>query len=523
MKNNRSSSMPRAYPLFKGIYQKLLAHTYQAPSRGTFSISPTPVVNALGWLVGIVVACGIVIINSETHADFAPTLLYITLLLMAANLFSINVVIAVALICMLLLTTTFLYNGGYERWESVTGFFRCLTALSAITFLGLRSKYAADSLRHNEVYLLGAQRLSQTGSVSFRNEHQEMSWSQESARIFEYPASTVPTAAMVLARTHPDDLGLVHEVFEKAARHEALIEIKHRLLMPDGRIKHIHMIASPLVTHGRFEYLGAVMDVTASKQAEEALFRAQTQLAHVTRVTSLGELAASIAHEVNQPLTAVTSSGEACRRWLDRPVPDLGEARQSLDRIVASACRASEVISRIRALSRKSDPLRQRESLDDIVSETLGLVRHELAHHKIKPSVELANIAAQINADRVQLQQVIINLIINACHAMDGVKGRDRILHVRTWVGHQEVGLEVTDQGTGIAEHVLPSLFHPFFTTKQTGLGMGLSICRSIIDFHGGRIWATNNAGQGASFRFALPLLGAGEPLHPEYVDQESP
>ncbi|WLG93534.1 sensor histidine kinase [Pseudomonas sp. FP198] len=351
-------------------------------------ISTHPLVNALGWAVGLVVACGIVIINSETHSDLAPTLLYITLLLMAANLFSINLVITVALMCMFLLTAMFLYNGGYHRWESTTGFFRCLTALSAIAFLALRSKHASDRLRHNQAYLI----------------------------------------------------------------------------------------------------------------------EAQAQLAHATRLTALGEMAASIAHEVNQPLTAITSSGEACRRWLDRPVPDLKEALDSLDRIVANACRASEVINRTRAMARKCDPLRRPERLDEIVSEALDLVRHQLAQHQVSLKVDLTA-ASLVDADRVQLQQVIINLVSNACHAMETLPVRDRILYVRSWTHAHDVLLAVTDQGVGITAEILPSLFNPFFTTRKNGLGIGLSICRSIIDFHDGRIWATSETGQGTSFTFSLPLL----------------
>ncbi|EJL01617.1 sensory box histidine kinase [Pseudomonas fluorescens Q2-87] len=504
--------MPLPTAMFKSVYESLRYSPSQMGPRPAMGISTNPLVNVLGWAVGLVVACGIFVINSETHSDLAPTLLYVTLLLMAANLFSINLVIAVALISMFLLTAMFAYNGGYHRWESTTGFFRCLTALSAIAFLALRSKQASDNLRHNEAYLIGAQRLSQTGSLGFRGDRQEMSWSQESARIFEYPQSKVPTVSMMLERTHPEDLERVRGIFQQAARRDPQIEAKLRLLMPDGRIKHIHMIASPLlVQHGHFQYLGAVMDITASKEAEEALFQAQTQLAHVTRLTSLGEMAASIAHEVNQPLTAITSSGEACRRWLARPVPDHKEALDNLDRIVANACRASEVISRIRALSRKCDPLRRPEQLDDIVSETLCLVQQQLAHHKVKANVDLATADAQISADRVQLQQVIINLIINACHAMEGVKVRDRALHIRTWLEDNEAMLEVADQGTGIEPEILPSLFNAFFTTREKGLGMGLSICRSIIDFHGGRIWASSEVGQGTSFRFALPLLACAD------------
>jgi C4-dicarboxylate-specific signal transduction histidine kinase len=166
----------------------------------------------------------------------------------------------------------------------------------------------------------------------------------------------------------------------------------------------------------------------------------------------------------------------------------------------------------LRSLARRCDPLRQTESLDDIVTETLGLVQREMADHQISPHIELNACTAQICADRVQLQQVIINLIINACQAMQATPIAERKLRVRTWVENSKAVMEVADQGSGIAADVLPSLFNPFFTTKENGLGMGLSVCRSIIDFHGGRIWANSVAGQGTSLLFALPVLIAAEP-----------
>ncbi|MGE8066457.1 sensor histidine kinase [Pseudomonas sp. NPDC089569] len=485
----------------------MLYNSGQRTSRLLTGISLKPLENALVWLMGLIVAFGLLI------ATDTRSVLYIALLLMAIHLVSIGAVIVIALLCMVTLTSMFLYEGGLHRWESITQWLGNLSVLAAITLVALRGKQVSDNLRHKEVYMVGAQRLTQTACFGFRADLQTMGWSEQAARILEYPSGTAPSASLFLARTHPDDLPLVLASFERAARHESLIEVKHRLLMPDGRIKHVHMFATPLFTrHGCFEYLGALMDVTARKLAEKALYRAQTQLAHVTRVTSLGELAASIAHEVNQPLAAITSSGQACLNWLNRPQPDLPEARQALERIIASASRASEITHRVRALSRKSDPLRQSESLNDIVKETLSLVRHELAHHKISPKIELAAFGGQVSADRVQLQQVIINLIINACQAMEKVKAPGRTLLIRTWVKDNEVMLEVTDQGAGIPSDVLPQLFTPFFTTKENGLGMGLCICRSIIDFHEGRIWATSAIDKGSSFVFALPILVANEP-----------
>ncbi|WP_448107188.1 sensor histidine kinase [Pseudomonas azerbaijanoccidentalis] len=485
----------------------MLYNSGQRASRHLLGLNLKPLENLLVWLMGLVVACGI-LINTETQSDLTTTTLYIALLLMAINLLSISAVIVVALFCMLVLTSMCLYHGGFSRWDSVTDLLRSLTVLAAIIFLALRSKRVSDNLRHKEVYMVGAQRLTQTACFGFRADLGKMGWSEQAARILEYPAGAPSSVDLFLARTHPDDLPLVLAGFDKAARHATLIEVKHRLLMPDGRIKYLHMFATPL---GSFEYLGALMDVTASKLAEEALCRAQTQLAHVTRVTTLGELAASIAHEVNQPLAAITSSAEACRNWLGYPQPDVFEVRQSLERIIASSNRASEITHRVRALSRKCGPLRQNESLNDIVSETLSLVRYELAHHKITPKIELTAFGGQVSADRVQLQQVIINLIINACQAMDAVSPGERALCIRTRVKDNEAVLEVTDQGPGIPAEVLPQLFTPFFTTKANGLGMGLSICRSIIDFHEGRIWATSTSGQGSSFLFALPIRVAND------------
>ncbi|WP_338581803.1 ATP-binding protein [Pseudomonas sp. MAG733B] len=485
----------------------MLYNSGQRASRHLLGLNLKPLENLLVWLMGLVVACGI-LINTETQSDLTTTTLYIALLLMAINLLSISAVIVVALFCMLVLTSMCLYHGGFSRWDSVTDLLRSLTVLAAIIFLALRSKRVSDNLRHKEVYMVGAQRLTQTACFGFRADLGKMGWSEQAARILEYPAGAPSSVDLFLARTHPDDLPLVLAGFDKAARHATLIEVKHRLLMPDGRIKYLHMFATPL---GSFEYLGALMDVTASKLAEEALCRAQTQLAHVTRVTTLGELAASIAHEVNQPLAAITSSAEACRNWLGHPQPDVYEVRQSLERIIASSNRASEITHRVRALSRKCGPLRQNESLNDIVSETLSLVRYELAHHKITPKIELTAFGGQVSADRVQLQQVIINLIINACQAMDAVSPGERALCIRTRVKDNEAVLEVADQGPGIPAEVLPQLFTPFFTTKANGLGMGLSICRSIIDFHEGRIWATSTSGQGSSFLFALPIRVAND------------
>lgn len=463
--------------------------------------------DAMAWLAAIAVGSMIFITNSLLNMDVAPTLLYITLVFMSANIFSVPMFITVAVSCIGLLTVSFIVDEGYRDQKLIAGFVRCLIALTTITLLALRSKRASDSLRRKEAFFLGAQKLSHTGSIGLIVDDHSVSWSEESARIFEYPLDVTPTLALIRARTHPDDWPIVERVFEKAALRENLIEVEHRLVMPDGRIKHVQMIANPLCNpHGRIEYVGALMDVTASRQAEEALFHSQAKLAHVTRVTSMGELAASIAHEINQPLAAVITSGESCKRWINRAEPNLEEARRSLDRIIQNSCRASEVIACIRALSRQSDVQRKTEVFDDIVSDSLTLMQHDTSNHQVRPHLHLGAAGAQVKGDRVQLQQVIINLIINACQAMANVHDRPRTLRILTSVQDNEAVLEVADAGTGIAENILASLFDPFFTTKHNGLGMGLSICRSIIEFHGGRIWVSSTVGVGTQFLFAIPL-----------------
>jgi len=469
--------------------------------------------DAMALLAAIAVGSMIFIINSILDVEVAPTLLYITLVFMSANIFSIPVFLTVAASCIAFLTFNFIVDAGYRDEKLIAGFVRCLIALTTITLLALRSKKSSESLRRKEAFFMGAQKLSRTGSIGFIIDKDEtVSWSAESARIFEYPVDLTPTVALIKDRTHPDDLAIFESVLERAARQEWHIEVEHRLVMADGRIKHVHMIANPLFNHhGRVEYVGAVKDVTAARQAEEALFHSQAKLAHVTRVTSMGELAASIAHEINQPLAAVITSGESCKRWINRPEPDLEEARRSLDRIIQNSCRASEVIACIRALSRQSDVQRKTEVFDDIVSDSLNLMQHEISSHQARLSLVAGAPGACVKGDRVQLQQVIINLIINACQAMANVHDRARLLRISTSVQDNEAVLEVADWGTGIAQDILATLFDPFFTTKHNGLGMGLAICRSIIEFHGGRIWVTSTVGVGTRFVFAIPLTTASD------------
>jgi PAS domain S-box-containing protein len=267
------------------------------------------------------------------------------------------------------------------------------------------------------------------------------------------------------------------------------------------------LVARAIFEWNRDEGVAFVLDLTERKQVEGALRDAQANLAHVMRVTTLGELAASIAHEVNQPLAAVIANAEACLRWLDRSTPDLNAARRSLEWIIDDGNRASEVIRRIRALAKKTDLERVPLDVNEVVWEVIALVRGELIGHQVSVRTEFAPVLPMILGDRVQLQQVIINLVVNGIEAMQPVTDRSRELTIRSCQDDtQQVLVSVTDCGVGIAAENADRLFDAFFTTKAGGMGMGLSICRSIIDAHGGRLWAAPNLPHGATFQFALPL-----------------
>lgn len=466
----------------------------------------------LAFIASLSAAITISIINLLIDSDLAHAVLYITLLFMSAHVFSIRVVIGVALFCFILVTGSSIIDYFYHATGSIAGYVRCLVSLVTITLLTVRSKWSTQELRRNQAFLTGAQRLSRTGSVGLRFDHghcREIRWSEEVFRIYGYPRDVEPSWTLMTARLHPDDLLIAEGLFARLAAGEPDIELEQRLIMPDGNCCYVQMMINAINPAGSAnsrEYVAALMDITTARRAAQSLFDAQAQLAHATRMTSLGELAASIAHEVNQPLAAIVSSGESCMRWIDREKPELDEAKLSLQRIIQSSLRASDVITGIYALSKKCVPQPQHHTFDKIVTDSMVLVQHEISHKHIKQHLSLGAGGALIHGDRVQLQQVIINLIMNACQAITSHDDGARLLKIRTWVERCEVMIEVNDSGSGIDAADLSSLFNPFYTTKAEGLGMGLSICRSIIEFHNGKIWVTSTKGQGATFMFALPL-----------------
>ena len=371
-------------------------------------------------------------------------------------------------------------------------------------------KRAEDALRRSRAQLAHAQRLSRTGSVGFKVATREIVWSDEAARIYGYESGTEPSLELVLQRVHPDDVASVQHEIERARRGEKEFDFEHRLVMPDGTIKYVHVLAHLLKDErGNDEIVGALMDISAAKQAQDALGKAHAELAHVTRVTSLGEMAASIAHEVNQPLSGIVTNGAAGLRWLDREPPALDEVRASLNSIIGDAKRASGVIHRIRTFSKKTNPEMNQLHINDVVDEALSLVQREALRHRVTMRLQLAPELPLVRGDRIQLQQVIFNLAINGVQAMATITNRPRVLFIRTQqLEPDQVSVAVEDGGVGIEPENLKRLFSAFYTTKPDGLGMGLSICRSIIEAHGGRVWASANAGQGMTFQFVISACG---------------
>jgi C4-dicarboxylate-specific signal transduction histidine kinase len=365
-----------------------------------------------------------------------------------------------------------------------------------------------EALRRVEAYLSAGQSIVRTGSWAWAVDTGEVYWSQEVFRILGFdPGSYKPWIGASAALLPDEERLMFHQRLEAAVRERSEFAYEYRIMLPDGSKKYVRSVAQPFVNAaGALEYIGVLVDVTDQRRGEDALRDAQADLARVARLTTMGELAASIAHEVNQPLMAIATNAETCLAWLAHDKPDLEEVRQAAERIVRNSHRAAEIIRTIRALARKSSPEMMPLDLNEAIAEVLNLMQGELRRHDILLETELRAGLEPVVGDRVQLQQVVLNLVVNGIEAMSSVTDRPHILRVNSFAdAGGGVLVEIADTGVGIEQTNIDRMFDAFFTTKPNGIGMGLSICRSIIEAHGGRLWASANGACGSVFRFTVP------------------
>jgi PAS domain S-box-containing protein len=370
-----------------------------------------------------------------------------------------------------------------------------------------------QELRRREAFLTEAQRVSLTASIGWDPDSGQTVWSDETYRIFEFDPSVKPTREMVLQRVHPEDRAALQEVIARLAGGATQFEHSYRLLMLDGRVKHVRAIVRLMgQISGRPLLIATLQDVSESKLAEEALNKARSELANVARITTLNALTASIAHEVNQPLAGIVTNASTCLRMLQSDPPNIDGARETARRTIRDGNRASDVITRLRALFSKKEFTLEPLDLNEAIREVIALSLGDLQRNRVILRSELAVNLSPVIGDRVQLQQVILNLVRNASDAMNNVEDRPRELLIRTEEDYDTekdygdlVRFSVKDVGIGFTPEARDKLFEAFYSTKNDGMGIGLSISRSIIDAHHGRLWAVQNDGPGVTFSFSVP------------------
>ncbi|WP_171020382.1 ATP-binding protein [Cupriavidus sp. 2SB] len=459
------------------------------------------------------IAATIFAIDSMPGLDYAIAALHVIVVLMCQWVLRPRQILYVTGLCMLLALCAFgISSQGVFHADSAV---RCGVSLAAISiagYLGYRSRMAIDAMRRQGIelgrttaLLAGAQALSRTGSLSLDVATRSLTWSEQTARIFGLPPETQPTIELLLTHVHRADREMVREMIDEAILGAPSLEMEHRLEWPDGSVRHVRFRANQAIgVSGGLEYHGVLIDVTDSHRQHEAMQSLQSELAHVGRVATLGELSASLAHEIRQPLGAIALHSGSALRWLCRTDPNLAEATANLGHIRAAAERAEAVVESLRKLSRPDSGEYRCFCLGEAIAETLPLLRHDLNRTGTSLEIDLSDDLPQVAGDRVQIQQVVLNLILNGLQAIaacDMDQGRMRICG---WVdATQMVWIRITDNGAGIASDDMKRIFTPFFTTKSEGMGMGLSICRTIIAHHGGTLSASSRPGK-TEFVFSL-------------------
>jgi len=370
-------------------------------------------------------------------------------------------------------------------------------------------KRAEEKLRQSEAYLAEAQKLTHTGSwVWDVPGSRALHLSEEWYRIYGFdPQEGLLAWNKRPQRIHPDDRTGRQQAIDRAITDKSDYEVEYRILLPNGTVRHLHSVGHPVLdaSGNLVQFVGSSTDITERRQAEEALRQANSDLARVSRATTMGELTASLAHEVNQPIAAAVTDANTSLRWLMRDPPDLEEAREAASRTIKDATRAAEIISRVRQLFKKGTPQRAPVDVNEVIQEIVALLRSEAARYHISIRTHLAAGLPQLMGDRVQLQQVMMNLMLNSIDAMREVDGT-RELTIRSQPAeNDQLEVSVSDTGVGLPPQQADQIFNPFFTTKPHGTGMGLRISRSIVESHGGRLWAADNPMRGASFHLTLP------------------
>ena len=367
-----------------------------------------------------------------------------------------------------------------------------------------------EALRRSEFYLSEAQRLSHTGTIVFTATG-PVYWSEESYLIWNLdPLQGLPDLDTVLQRIHPEDRNRVNkEVFE-ALDQKRKYAIEFRIILPDGTVKYIESIGHPVSSTAGEEMIATHIDVTERKRAQEEherLRQLESDLAHVNRLSIMGELAASLAHEILHPIATARNNARVGMRFLEKSPPNLDEVREALACVVRDADRAKDIVGRMRDHIKKSPARREPFDLNEAIDEVLVMVRSAIDKNKVLVRTRLAEGLSLVQADRVQIQQVVVNLVLNSVEAMSSIEEGVRELSINTKQSEtSDILVAVQDSGPGIDPEHLERVFAPFYTTKSSGIGMGLSICQSIIAAHGGRLWAEANRPRGAIFQFTLPL-----------------
>jgi PAS domain S-box-containing protein len=477
----------------------LLLRENLVPSRSSSHLYPA---------LALLGATSIFLIDTFTPLNIAIAVLYVAVIMLSATFLSRAGLLTISATCIFLTVASF----AIVHWSDLESdaLIRCLVSLSAIavtTLLALKNNQATRELR-DQAALLDLTH----DAIFVRDIHDVITyWNAGAEELYGWQREEAVgrVARELLKSKLPKPIGAIAKELAKVGRWQG--EIAHT--KRDGTVV---IVASrwSLQRDDKGRPVATMVtnnDITEQHRAEGELHQAQSELAHVTRLTTLGELTASIAHEVNQPLAAVVTNGEAALRWLHRDTPDLKEVQTSLERMISNGRRASDVIARLRSLTRKTDLIRAPLDANELVEDVLLLVERELIARDVALNLQLAPSPLPVLGDRIQLQQAIINLAVNAVQAMASVADRQRSLHILTKIDQpdgppQEIVVELKDNGPGIDPSVINKLFTSFYTTKTDGMGMGLSICRSIVESHGGKLVASSELGHGATFTVHLPI-----------------